>query len=156
MEFKTLIQEVCAGHEDAEAFLTAMVGVLHIWDDLIDKDKPITDDMVNAAFWDALITLPRNTFYMRHFGDLNPILVTAIMSWKTANGFEHEEKDLDIAFIIRSAYVDLILMTALLCGGRTHAERLAPGIRRVAHSEGFELYQENLAAEKAARAKGAG
>lgn len=151
MELSTLFREVCAGDESAVEFLTAMVGVLHLWDDLIDKDKPVTDDDINAAFWDALVVLPRNQFYQRHFSDLNPILVTAILSWKTANEFERNRESLDIAFVIRSAYVDLILMTALLCGGRARAERLGPAIRLFAHAEGFRQYQLNLEAEKAAR-----
>jgi len=151
MERIELFRKVCLGNEDASNFLMTIVPLLHLWDDLIDKDKPVSDEAINAAFWDGLVTLPRNRFYREHFDDLNPILAVAIQNWQAANLMERERREPHIAFIIRSSYVDLITMSALLCGGPAHAARMTPLIREFAHSEGFDAYLAALGAERTAR-----
>lgn len=135
------------GNKDAAAFLELIVDILHFWDDLIDKDNEITDEYIHKAMWKALVDLPRNAFYSRNFSELNPVLVVAISNWIAANDMEAagQESDLDIAFIIRSSYVDLITHTATLCGGFEHGRNVALEVRRKTHSEGSQGYRDNLA-----------
>lgn len=149
-----LLRVVC-GNESAAHFLDLITNILHLWDDLQDKDKPITAEDINLAFWNALIELPRNAFYRQNFAELNPILAVAIQNWHAANEMEATESadDKQIAFIVRSSYVDLVIQSARICGGYEWARKVTTEIRRFWHGETFAGYLKNLAIEKAGGAK---
>lgn len=144
---RELITMVTRGDAEAAAFLEMMVEVLHFWDDLVDRDQVVTDQLINARMWQALVLLPRNLFYRAHFADLNPILAVAIQNWICANSMEQDgfaPDDLPIAFIIRSSYVDLIVQVALIVGGYPWAAEVTPMVRRHAHRETYPGYITNL------------
>ena len=158
MKREDLFNTVCMGDRDAARFLLTIVGVLHTWDDLIDLDHDVTPAEINAAFFAALVELPRNRFYAENFGILNPVLLSAINNWHVANLLESTDSEADkrIAFISRSSYIDLITTVAFLIGGDEWVREVGPEIRRFAHSEGWEGYLANLKAEQAARSARAG
>ncbi|MES2942662.1 MAG: hypothetical protein V4772_07320 [Pseudomonadota bacterium] len=47
---------------DAIAFVMLVCTVLHVWDDLEDRDKSLGREQINEAFYMALVVLPRNRF----------------------------------------------------------------------------------------------
>lgn len=149
------VKFLCQGNVPAQVFVEQMTGVLHFWDDLVDKDKLISDATIDQMMWWALVELPRNQFYAQNFVTLNTILVPAIINWQLATRLERYPKrdalELEGAFIFRSNYVDILLMVAMICGGKEHADDCAPMLRQRAHSEGFAGYLKNLEAERAAR-----
>lgn len=146
-EQQQFLYEVVRGHPDATEFCILLIEILHVWDDLIDRDKPVSPEMINSTFWKSLIELPRNPFYQLHFHDLNPILSVAIQNWHAANSMEATELDADkeIAFILRSSYADLVIKAAYLIGGYHWARQVTPRIRREVHKEGYVGYRHNLA-----------
>lgn len=148
-----LIQTVCRGDASASEFLHTVTQIAHVWDDLIDQDQPILADQIHQAFVQALVTLPLNAFYRRHFDMLHPVLVSSISNWLVANELERDGSmdDLRIAFISRSSYVDLVTQVAFLVGGFPWVRSVGPEIRRFAHEEGWDVYLENLETERAAR-----
>lgn len=119
---------VLKNHAPAVNFFLILRSVLHFWDDLIDKDRPITDQDINGVMWNALVELPRNPFYRQHFDTLNPMLVNAIANWQAATEFERTggAKRLQIAFIARSDYLNLLLHSAYLVGGRDWMMQVTP------------------------------
>jgi hypothetical protein len=147
------IEHFLKGHKDATDFICDIFVVLHIWDDLIDKDKKLTDAEIHQAFWLALVNLPCNPFYHKHFNALQPILVNSIINWQASNKMENEgsPKDRTIAFILRGTYTDLVTMSAYIIGGRAWTDSITVGIRQWAHDESFDEYLDNLAEEKDAR-----
>lgn len=142
-----LIRRAVQGNEQAFRFFTSLYNVLQVWDDLIDKDKPVGPEAVNMMMWTALIDIPRNPFYQANFNDLNPILMSSIVNWHGANTMEatDSEADKEIAFITRSAYVDLLIQSALIIGGVQWAIQMTPEIRRLWHDEGLAGYKAALA-----------
>jgi hypothetical protein len=142
------------GNAAAAQFLEQMVTVLHLWDDLIDQDKPVDAEAINRGFMTMLVDLPRNEFYAANFQHLNSILVNAITNWHIANRMEAEpdEYKLRIAYILRSSYCDLVTQCALLVGGPDYAREVGFHNRMNTHKEGWVNYQMNLEAERAARA----
>lgn len=150
-----IVEEAVQGDPEALAFLRAMAKVLHFWDDLIDGDKEVTPAEINNRMWLALIEIPLNAFYHQNIGTLQPILVMAIVNWRIATNIERDEtstqRDLGFAFIIRSTYVDLVTMAAVIVAGPEHAIACGPEIRRWAHGEGFPGYLDNLSKEFRAR-----
>lgn len=147
--------ELMRGNRAAADFIELIVEVLHFWDDLIDRDKPLTDADINDKMFKLLVTLPRNTFYISNFTILNPVLVNAITNWHVANRLERtdapDDYKLRIAYIVRSSYVDLITQSALIVGGPEWAVQVGEQIRLYAHQETYEGYRENLNLEFAAR-----
>jgi hypothetical protein len=150
-EQQQLLYQVVRGHPDAAEFCITLVEVLHLWDDLIDKDKPVSPEAINKAFWQALVELPRNRFYQEHFHDLIPCLMTAIQNWHAANGMEETGSELDkeIAFILRSSYADIVIQAAHLTGGYDWARQITPLVRREFHKETYAGYRVNLAKQTA-------
>jgi hypothetical protein len=150
---KTL--EIMRGHQGAADFIELIVELLHFWDDLVDRDHPVTDDTINDRMFKALITLPRNPFYMSNFSVLNTVLMNAITNWHVANKFERDHPDdeyrMRIAYILRSSYVDLITTSALLVGGTAWAIEVGEMIRLYAHKETYEGYLDNLKQETTTR-----
>ena len=148
-----LFSDFLLGDAEAIQFVVRVFRALHVWDDLIDKDKNLTDDEVNSVFWDLLVVLPVDPFYVRNIALLNSTLVNAIVNWHIANKLEREgdEKDKSVAFILRGAYIDILSASAFLVGGMDWATEIGPAIRRWAHEETFAQYMENLAKECEAR-----
>lgn len=141
------------GNKSAADFLESILGIAHIWDDLIDKDKEVSNHDINKAFFEALIRLPRNTFYNKNFDHLNSVLINSISNWQIATKLERTGKEYEtsIAFILRSSYVDLITQSALLIGGEVWACHVGEEIRRLTHHETYQGYLKSLALEKEAR-----
>lgn len=138
--------------EAVEWFL-ALRGVLHFWDDLIDGDNLITAEQVNTNMFVALVKIPCNGFYQRHQASLSPLLVSAIANWSAANNFERQNDDrlLQLAFVIRSDYANLLIHAAYLVGGYEWMLEVTPQIRTFWTSEDFVAYKSNLGREKADR-----
>lgn len=138
------------GNRAAYDFLTTMFDVLHFWDDLIDRDKELTPEEVNCSMWNVLVTIPENAFFQQNFSSLMPLLKTAIWNWQAANVMEKTEDGLDkqIAFVLRSTYVDLVSMCAYIVGGRDWAHEVALEARRQTSAEGFDEYLAALTKEK--------
>lgn len=148
-----LLLEFLRGDKAATSFVVRVFRALHVWDDLIDKDKKVTDDEIHAVFWDLLITLPADPFYQAHLHLLSSTLVNAVINWNIANKMEREgnDKDKSIAFILRGAYIDVLSAAAFIVGGIDWVNHIGPEIRRWAHEETFDEYLTNLAKECEAR-----
>jgi hypothetical protein len=148
-----LFNEFLRGNIEAVQFVVRVFRALHIWDDLIDRDKALTDDEINSVFWDLLVVLPTDPFYIRNIALLNSTLVNAIINWHIANKLEREgdEKDKSVAFVLRGAYIDILSAAAFIVGGMQWVQEVGPAIRRWAHEETFDEYMVNLAKECEAR-----
>ena len=148
-----LFNEFLLGNAEAIQFVVRVFRALHVWDDLIDRDKPLTDDEINSVFWDLLVVLPTDPFYTRNIALLNSTLVNAIVNWHIANKLEREgdDKDKSVAFILRGAYIDILSASAFVVGGMEWVKAVGPAIRRWAHEETFTEYMENLRKECEAR-----
>jgi len=148
-----LFERFLKGDKDAVFFVVRVFRALHIWDDLIDKDKRIEDDEIHSVFLDLLVGLPADKFYQSNFSLLQSTLLNAIVNWHIANKLEREgdEKDRSIAFILRGAYIDLLSASALIVGGIDWVRHIGPEIRRWAHEETFVQYLSNFEKECEAR-----
>lgn len=147
---RDLALEVAKGDAAAAEFMLQMCRVMHLWDDLIDKDKAVSDAQINEAFQLALVDIPRNPFYARNFTALNTLVQTAITNWHVATRMEREGGDYEksIAFILRSSYMDLFTQVAQIVGGPEWAVEMAHKTRLLTHNETYAGYLENLKRER--------
>lgn len=144
---------VLRGCEPAVNLFLAWRSVLHLWDDLVDRDRRPSDEEIHSAMFAALVEIPLNPFFQKHQDSLMPVLVNAVSNWKAANEFERtdDKRLLSIAYVIRSDYANLLSLMAYLVGGPEWAAKSATLLRAAWTEEDFDAYLNNLAAERAAR-----
>jgi hypothetical protein len=137
----------------AADYVEMVCNIAHVWDDLIDRDKDVSDEEIGKAFFEALIRLPRNPFYRKHFDHLNSVLLNSISNWQVATKFERDggEYEKSIAFILRSSYIDLITQSALLIADQQWARQVGEEARRLTHGETYAGYLQALTEEEKAR-----
>jgi hypothetical protein len=130
--------------EYATRFVNDFLHVVAIYDDLIDKDKPVPDDDIHRAMYSAFFAIPRNPFYMANFAVLNPLMENAVRNWQLANELEKQQQDgdLHISFVVRSSYVDLLCACVQIERGQDMATFLQ--IRRFIHDEGLGEYIKEM------------
>jgi hypothetical protein len=142
-------QTLLLGDPHAARFVQAICEVFHLWDDLIDQDRQLSAADIHKAFRLALVEIPAMLFYAQNFSVLHSLIDAVVLNWLAANKLEKskEKSDLEIAFIVRSSYQDIVLRCAQIVGGFDHAATVAPELRRVIHSEGFDKYMAALKQE---------
>ena len=147
------LKEALAPWPAACDFVEKLTFVLHVWDDLIDRDHSLDDKTINSAFWSILIDLPRNPFYQQNFATLSSLLQQAILNWHIATAAERSGTDEDkvVAFVLRSSYTDVIAAALVICYGPIQALPIIAKLRQGAHNEGLAGYLAALAEEKEAR-----
>ena len=97
--------EAYKGDVDLSNFHDLLSELSNIWDDLIDKDKPVSDEQINKAFKIALIYLPSNPVY-KQLGEKMPVFFDLVISaFEVANLFESAGVDryLQISYGLRNA-----------------------------------------------------
>jgi hypothetical protein len=146
-----LFDKIACGDKDAVAFIRNIDFVADVWDDIIDCDKHPNDRRINDAFRVALVDIPRNPFYRRHFEALNAMVAIAIENWELATQIEREKGGDEVSFVIRSSFVDIFGMVAVITGGHEHAKEVIRELRAGAHAEGMAGYMKALEAERNAR-----
>ncbi len=126
-----IVAECVQGDQHALNFIGHLNHIINIWDDLVDRDKPVTDDRINSAFTAALIHIPRNPFYRAHQAELQPVLEMSIAAWQAANDLEREfdtfgqHESLARAHMLRFDGVNVFVMCARLIGGQEWAVECA-------------------------------
>lgn len=132
------------GNRDALNMTKVMAEISQVWDDLIDKDKPVTDEQINWAFTAALVYLPMNPFYQRIQQAVMPMWITAITEFKMATKFERDkdEHGLEIAHGMRFAAAQIIAYAVILCVGERKAEEYLPELWKLIMSERFDDYRK--------------
>ncbi len=137
------ILELMAGNVDAAQFLLDIARCSHTYDDLIDRDKPVSDAAIHDLNWTLLVTLPTNPFYREHQDTIRPVLVTAILNWQAATEMESRgvAEELRVAHVLRYALADVMLLCMVLTGGRDHAMKHARRAALMGRADTWAHYQ---------------
>jgi hypothetical protein len=105
------------GDPYAQKFCLDLLYIAHLWDDLIDQDKPRTGEDISLAFTKALMDLPSNPFYQAHFQMLWALVTNALLQWKDANALMEGNRDHRLmSFILRNALFSVIYFSMYLIG----------------------------------------
>lgn len=146
------MREALRGDEDAIAFCDLLYRVLHVWDDIVDGDKPLTASDVNGAFRAALVDLPMNRFFRKHADTLVPILSAGITAWEVSNVFERSD-DRELwrkAHMLRVHVGAVFVMCAELVGGREWATQVAPSMYDLVQGDTLAQYLDEMERKHAA------
>ena len=132
------------GNQDALNACNALLRLSHVWDDLIDKDKEVSEAKINEAFMTALVYLPTNPFYRSIQLSVAPMWVAVVSAYETANKFERDKDPygIELAYMLRCASGHIISYAMQVCVGQEKAREYAPLFWKTLVSERFEDYRK--------------
>ena len=127
---------------------SAIQWLLDLWDayevvdDLIDKDKPVSDEDIFRMLWRFSIDLPSNPFFLANHATLLPIVHMGIGCWIDSVKLEREGSDrsLRFSYVMRAAYIQTLNIAITLVRGREAMEACSMEIVEFFGSESWEEY----------------
>lgn len=130
------------GNQDAINMYEAFVDLLHTWDDLVDKDKKVSEERMNNAFLICLVYLPANPFYRSIQPAILPMWMSVVSAYETANKFERDkdEHGLEIAHTLRYAAGHIIAYAIQACVGMERAREMLPDMWKAVVFERYGAY----------------
>jgi purine-cytosine permease-like protein len=132
------------GNQDALNMYRAFVNLAHTWDDMIDRDKPVSADDINRAFLTCLVYLPANPFYRAIQDQILPMWLVVVSSYETANAFE-KAKDphgIEIAHSLRYAAGNIVAYAVHVCLGAEKVKEVLPEVWKAMFYERFDDYRK--------------
>lgn len=134
------------GNEHAVRFVLDFSDTCELFDDLIDRDKPLEDGHVVRVLFKVLTEIPVNPFFDQWKAHLVPIIVTGINAWLDANALERgTDHDKVFAFVLRDWYMELVAFVIYAVRGREYMRAVSMDVRRFfTHHETLQDYMEKL------------
>lgn len=132
------------GNHHALAMFEAFVFLSHVWDDLVDKDKDVSESQINEAFMTALAYLPSNPFYRSIQEAILPMWMVVVSCYETANHYEREKDDhgIEISHGLRYAAGNIIAYAVIVCVGQEEAKKHLPEMWKIIFHERFDEYRK--------------
>lgn len=136
------LRNVLCNNEAAATYCEMLFRISQILDDLIDKDKPVTDAVLIRTFWEALIELPANPFYRQHELYLRPLMASALQDWRDSACLERSDSYhyKTLAFVLRDQLTGMVTQCAYLVGGYEWMNKVSLSIRDHFHEDTLEAY----------------
>jgi hypothetical protein len=134
------------GDPYAIAFILAFADACELFDDMIDKDKPVEDAHVIRVLFSLITELPLNPFFDAYKAQLIPILVTGINAWLDSNELEKgDENEQVFAYVLRDWYMEFVSFVIYLVRGRDYMREVSMDVRYFfTHHETLEAFREKL------------
>lgn len=135
-------EEMFLGDAEAIAFMRIMSRWSHLYDDLIDKNTEVSEDVIHAVMWDITVGLASNRFYIANAHVFAPIIATGILNWRAATDMERlgSEEELHISHALRYSGSDIALMIMTVLGGPAHAAFYARQAKLALQQDTFAHY----------------
>jgi hypothetical protein len=132
------------GNQDAINLFDMLIDLAHTWDDLVDKDKDVTETKINNAFMICLVYLPMNPFYQLIQRDVMPLWITVVSAYQTANHYERtkDAHGVEIAHTLRYAAGQIIAYAVHVCVGPEKAAEYLPDVWKALVIERFDDYRK--------------
>jgi hypothetical protein len=132
------------GNEYALHMYRMLVDLVHTWDDLIDKDREVSEQEINNAFLIALVYMPSNPFYRQIQEHIMPMWVTVLSAYEVANKFERDKDahGLEIAHNLRFAAGHVVSYMVQACVGYEKSREIMPEIWKAIVDERFDDYRK--------------
>lgn len=131
---------------DAVRFAQTIFRASQVLDDLYDQDKDVPREIVVRTFWDLLIDLPNNPFYLQHITTITPLLQAMMVDWMDScvlerTGDAHQQT---VAYVLRDSVSALTIHCAYLANGYEWMAKISPEVRRFVFDEPIEEYRSKL------------
>lgn len=125
-----------------------LIDLAHTWDDLIDKDKDVSERDINRAFLTCLFQLQMNPVYRQIQDAILPMWLTVVTAYEAANQWEKtgDPHGLEIGHTLRYAAGHVIAFAMVHCAGFTKASEHMGDMWKAVCAERIAPYiQENAA-----------
>jgi hypothetical protein len=134
------------GNQDALNMWEAFTFLAHVWDDLVDKDKVVSETDINNAFLTCLVYLPANPFYQSIQQAILPMWLVVVSAYQTANYFERnkDEHGVEIAHTLRYAAGNIMAYAVHVCVGPEKAQEILPEMWKVIVAERYDEYKAEI------------
>jgi len=131
------------GNQDALIVYRMLVDLAHAWDDLVDKDKNVSEKEINNAFLICLVYLQTNTFYQQVQRDILPMWISVVSAYETANKFERDKDahGIEISHMLRYAIGNMVSYFVHVCVGPEKATEYMPEVWKTIVFERFDDYR---------------
>lgn len=131
------------GNQDALNMYRMFIDLSHVWDDLVDKDQPATEQEINNAFLICLVYLPANPFYRSIQEQIWPMWLTVVSAFETANKFERDKDahGIEIAHGLRYAAGNIVAYAVHVCVGPEKAREVLPAMWKNIFYERYDDYR---------------
>ena len=98
------------GDVEALQVYRLLTDLAHLWDDLVDKDKELTEDAINYAFSIPLVLLPSNPYWRKIEPEVRAMWVPVIAAYALANRMEKtkDTRKLEISYSLRNSMTNII------------------------------------------------
>jgi hypothetical protein len=132
------------GNVDALNMYRMFIDLSHTWDDMVDKDKELTEDQTNNAFLICLVYLPSNPFYQLIQRDIMPMWISVVSAFQAGNKFEKDkdEHGIEIAHNLRYAAGHILAYAVHVCVGPEKAKEIVPELWKDIVFERFDEYRK--------------
>lgn len=128
--------KIANGNQDALRFMRVFWSFTHLYDDLVDNDKPVSAEQAAGQFIELLTVFCFNPFFVENRGLLFPMIVSMFNRWVDGDEWENSDDEyMKLAStVVRCGDVDLYHMVAFLTGGFEHM-RATKGARSYDQNE---------------------
>ena len=134
------------GNQDALNLYRMFRDLAHTWDDLVDKDNPVTETEINNAFLICLVYMPANPFYQKIQAAVLPMWITVVSAYQTANSFERnkDEHGVEISHTLRYAAGNIVAYAVHVCVGQEKAAEIMPEVWKSIVFERYDTYKAEV------------
>lgn len=142
---KAFLEEILLNNTDAINAALVLGRVSQTMDDLIDKDRELSNEDIATAFFDSLVILPANPFYVTNIDMIAPAIYTIFADYLASVKLEqYSEHDKNLAFVLRDSLAGVVTLFACIVGGREYGWSVSDKIRQFFHDETLEDYKGGL------------
>lgn len=120
-----VVADMTKGNKQAESFLMMFYHFCHTLDDLVDHDKPVSQDLLVRSVLGFILQVSHNEFYQANRAGFESLLTMAAMAWLDSE----ERQGKPEALYLKSWYWEIFFYAALLCGGWAHAREMSAKYR---------------------------
>ena len=142
------------GDANAVAWLLDLWDAYEVVDDLVDRDKPVSETDVFRMLWELAVDAPANPFFLKHHRELLPVMRLGINHWIDSVVLEKDgtDRSLRFSYVLRGAYMSITQTVIEITRGRDAMRATSREIIEFFGSETYEDYASKIRAANNAKA----
>lgn len=111
--------EATRNNEEAWKFVELFCDRSHMIDDIIDGEKPMTDEQIISRELAWMMSIGTNGFWQAHSGFLLPLVIMGCNAWLDANRWEKSDDPVKRCHsdVVKSLYHEVVFAVVYICGG---------------------------------------
>lgn len=142
--FNILFDEIYQGNQEAKELSFKILELAHTWDDLIDKDKQVTDEAINKAFMIAMFELSQYPLWRT--AGLDHHMVNVYLRWRDATRIENDKSssddDLIKCYMLRAGFYDIFVIIAFHLFGLEWCDKVGVKVRKFYGEKPMQFLEE--------------